>query len=894
MKNLLPNDQYAAARASTLTAFYTPTQIIQAVYAMLERMGFKGGNILEPSCGIGSFFGLLPGNMQNSNLYGTELDALTGQIAQMLYPDAHISIQGFEENKMPDNYFDVAVGNVPFGDFKVDDPRYHKENFLIHDFFFAKALDKVRAGGVVAFITSKGTMDKKDPTVRKYLAERADLIAAIRLPEDRFKDNAGTTVTTDIVLLQKRQQILDIEPDWVHLDTNADGISLNRYFVQHPEMICGRFVERTGRFGMETACVKDPEHTFSDLLESALNQIHGKIPEREQQITDIPETEPAFLQASPEVRNFSYILVDDQIMFNEDGMMKPVSMSKTAENRVRGLIELRDCVRRLIHEQVEDYPQDMISAEQARLNELYDAFTAQYGLINSRGNNMAFADDDSYYLLCSLEIMDEKTKQLERKSDMFTKRTIRPHRAVTEVETSSEALAVSIAEKAGVDLSFMAQLTGKPQDEIIQDLRGVIYCVPYTQPTQYVTADEYLSGNVREKLQLAQLAAKTEPAFQINADALKRVIPEDLSAAEISVRLGTTWIPQEDIHQFVEELLQPSWRVSNYLHVHYSAYTGDWNIEGKSLDKNNVRANKTYGTNRASAYRLIEDSLNLRDTKIYDSVRDQDGRQKPVLNVKETMAAQVKQERIGEEFKDWIWKDPNRRDRLVRYYNDTFNAVRPREYDGSHIVFGGMNPEITLRTHQINAVARVLYGGNALLAHVVGAGKTFEMIAAAQESKRLGLCNKSMIVVPNHLVGQWASEYLQLYPSANILVTTKKDFQTANRKKFCARIATGQYDAVIIGHSQFEKIPMSTVYQKEHLEAQIDEIEDAIEQAHRQNSERFTIKQLERSRKGVEARLKKLLSAERKDDVICFEELGVDRLFVDESHFYKNRAKRCA
>lgn len=887
LKMLLPEEQYAAARASTLTAFYTPPVVIRAVYEVIGNLGFEHGNILEPACGTGNFFGLLPESMSSSNLYGIELDPLTGAIAKQLYPDAKIAIQGFEESKLPDNYFDVVLGNIPFGDFTVDDACYNSEKFLIHDFFFAKALDKVRPGGVVAFITSKGTMDKKDPSVRKYLAQRAELLGAIRLPEDTFRANAGTEVTSDILFLQKRERIIEVEPDWVYLDTTENGITMNRYFVEHPEMICGEMVLESGRFGMETTCKAKPDTALADALHDAVRHITGTIPEYQHEIDEVIEVLPEIIDADPEVRNFSYALVDDKLYFREDSVMKPVYLSQTAESRVRGLVEIRDCVRRLIHYQTEDYPESTVQAEQQQLNRLYDAFTEKYGLINSRGNNMVFAADESYYLLCSLEILDEKGN-LERKADMFTKRTIRPHRAVTSVETSSEALAVSIGEKARVDLLYMQKLTGKSQDEIIRDLHGVIYRVPMTEPERYVTADEYLSGNVREKLRIAELAAKADPNYQINVESLKQVIPKDLSAAEICVRLGTTWIPQEDIQQFVVELLQPSWYAEEKIKVRYSPITGDWNVEGKSADRNNVRANSTFGTNRASAYRLIEDSLNLRDTRIFDYVLDDNGNKKAVLNQKDTMAAQAKQERIGQEFRDWIWKDPDRRNRLVRYYNDTFNSVRPREYDGSHIVFSGMNPEITLRPHQVNAIAHILYGGNTLLAHVVGAGKSFEMIAAAQESKRLGLCQKSMFVVPNHLVGQWAAEYLRLYPSANILVTTKKDFQTANRKKFCSRIATGEYDAVIIGHSQFEKIPMSEERQRRQLEEQIEEIKDGIRQAKEAKSERFTIKQMERTKKSIETKLKKLNSTERKDNVICFEELGIDRLFVDESHFYKN------
>lgn len=885
LKMLLPEDQYRAAMESTLTAFYTPTVVIRSMYEALERMGFSQGNILEPSCGVGHFFGLLPESMVGSKLYGIELDPLTGAIAKKLYPKADIVIQGFEETKLPDNHFDVVLGNVPFGDFKVIDERYSGQNFLIHDYFFAKALDKVRPGGVVAFITSKGTMDKENPSVRRYIAQRAELLGAIRLPNDTFHANAGTEVTSDILFLQKRDRVIDIDPDWIHLDRDENGIAMNSYFVQHPEMILGDMVMESGRFGMESVCKAKADMLLAEQLHEAVQHINGSIPAYE--IDEVSDNQPEMIEASPEVRNFSYALVDGQIYFREDGVMKPAEVSKTAESRIKGLIEIRDCVRRLIQYQTDDFPEESIQGEQQRLNSLYDIYVEEHGRINSRGSYLAFGSDESYYLLCSLEVLDDEGN-FKRKADMFTKRTIRPHRAVTSVETSSEALALSIGEKARVDLDYMQQLTGKPKEEIVRDLQGVIFRIPAVQSAEYVTADEYLSGNIREKLRTAELAVQSDLSYQVNVEALRNVLPKDLSAAEISVRLGATWIPQEDIQQFMEELLTPSYYAKRQIKVRYSPMTGDWFVENKNADYGNVRADSTYGTKRASAYRILEDTLNLRDVRVFDYIIDENGHKKPVLNQRETMTAQAKQEQIKQAFQDWIWKEPERRNRLVRYYNDTFNSIRPREYDGSHIIFGGMNPEITLRSHQVNAIARILYGGNTLLAHKVGAGKTFEMVAAAQESKRLGLCQKSMFVVPNHLVGQWASEYLRLYPSANILVTTKKDFETANRKKFCGRIATGEYDAVIIGHSQFEKIPMSYARQRAQLEQQLDDIERGIDEVQASHGERFTVKQLMKTRKSIQAKLKTLNSTKRKDNVIEFEQLGIDRLFVDESHFYKN------
>ena len=883
----LSPEEYRAAMESTLTAFYTPPVVIKGMYEALERLGFSEGSILEPSCGTGNFFGLLPDTMAGSKLHGVEIDPLTGKIAKQLYQKANIAVQGFEETKLPDDHFDVVIGNVPFGDFKVNDSRYNAQKFLIHDYFFAKALDKVRAGGVVAFITSKGTMDKASPEIRKYIAQRAELLGAIRLPDNTFRANAGREVTSDILFLQKRDRVIDTEPDWVHLDTDENGITMNSYFVQHPEMILGEMKMESTRFGFDSACKAYQDIPLSELLHNAVQNIQGEIPEYENELDEISDGQDASIPADPNVRNFSYALVDGKVYFRENDRMTPAAASVTAENRIKGLIQIRDCVRKLIEYQTEDYPDDLIRTEQENLNRLYDGFTQQYGLINSRGNYLAFASDESYFLLCSLEVLDDEGN-FKRKADMFTKRTIKPHREITSVETASEALALSIGEKARVDLPYMEQLTGKPKEEIIKDLQGVIFRIPASEPAQYVTADEYLSGNVRAKLITAEAAAKENPEFAVNAQALRQVIPQDLSAAEISVRLGTTWIPQEDIQRFVMELLTPSSLAASRIKVRYTPINGDWFIENKSSDYGNVKADSTYGTKRASAYRIIEDTLNLRDTRIFDYVYDENGNRKAVFNAKETTAAQAKQEVIKQAFQDWIWKDPERRNRLVRYYNDTFNSVRPREYDGSHITFGGISPEITLRPHQVNAIAHILYGGNTLLAHKVGAGKTFEMVAAAQESKRLGLCNKAMFVVPNHLVGQWASEYLRLYPSANILVTRKQDFETGNRKKFCSRIATGDYDAVIIGHSQFEKIPMSIERQREQLERQLDDIERGIDDVKASKGEQFTVKQLMKTRKGIKTKLDKLNDTKRKDTVIDFEQLGIDRLFIDESHFYKN------
>lgn len=884
----LSPEEYRAAMESTLTAFYTPPVVIKAMYDVLDRLGFSQGNILEPSCGTGNFFGLLPESMQNSKLHGVEIDSLTGRIAKQLYQKANIAIEGFEKTNLPDDHFDVVLGNVPFGEIRVNDSRYNAQKFLIHDYFFAKALDKVRAGGVVMFITSKGTMDKASPEVRKYIAQRAELLGAIRLPDNTFKANAGTEVTSDILILQKRDRVMDIEPDWVHLDTDENGVTMNRYFVEHPEMVLGEIKMENTRFGtFEPVCKARKDIPLSELLSNAVQRINGEIPELDNRVDEISDEQELSVPADPNVRNFSFTLVDGRVYFRENDRMQPASVSMTAENRIKGLIQIRDCVRKLIEYQTDDYPEEMIRTEQENLNRLYDVYTAKYGLINSRGNYLAFASDESYFLLCSLEVLDDEGN-FKRKADMFTKRTIKPHREVTSVETASEALALSIGEKARIDLPYMEQLTGKTQAELVQDLQGVIFKVPNCEHVSYVAADEYLSGNVRNKLTVADLAAKNDPELAVNVEALEKVIPKDLSAAEISVRLGATWIPQEDIQRFVMELLTPSSYAAGRLKVRYTPINGDWFIENKSSDMGNVKADSTYGTKRASAYRIIEDTLNLRDTRIFDYVYDEHGNKKAVFNAKETTAAQAKQEVIKQAFQDWIWKDPERRNRLVRYYNDTFNSVRPREYDGSHITFGGISPEITLRPHQVNAIAHILYGGNTLLAHKVGAGKTFEMVAAAQENKRLGLCQKSMFVVSNHLVGQWASEYLRLYPSANILVTTKRDFETGNRKKFCGRIATGDYDAVIIGHSQFEKIPMSIGRQREQLEKQLDDIEHGIDDVQASKGEQFTVKQLMKTRKAIKTKLEKLNDTKRKDTVIDFEQLGVDRLFIDESHFYKN------
>ncbi len=896
LKELLTDAEYAAARESTLTAFYTPPVVIRGIYAALGQMGFTQGNILEPSCGIGNFLGMLPENMSGSKLYGVELDDLSGRIARQLYQRSSIAVQGYEKTAFPDNFFDVAIGNVPFGQFHVADKRYDRLNFPIHEYFIAKALDQVRPGGVIAVVTSSYTMDKRTASARKYIAQRSELLGAIRLPNNAFKAAAGTEVVSDILFLQKRERMVDIEPEWVHLATNEGGIQMNSYFIDHPDMILGEMKMVSGPFGPTPTCESYPEQPLEALLAEAVQNIHGEITtyDREEEL----EGEDHSIEADPAVRNFSYTLVDDQIYYRENSRMNPVEVSKTAESRIRGMIELRDCVRTLLEYQTEDYPDEEIKAQQAKLNALYDAFTRKYGLINSRGNAIAFDQDSSYFLLCSLEILDED-RNLKRKADLFTKRTIRSHKPAEKVDTAVEALALSIGEKAHVDMDYMSRLTGKDEETLFSDLKGVIFLNPaYTGENdgheKYLPADEYLSGNVRQKLAVAQGKAEQDPQYQINADALAQVQPTDLTASEISVRLGATWLDTEYVRRFIFETLGTPRSAQWSMKVHYSGITGEWRIEGKSKDRGNVKAISTYGTKRVNAYEIIETTLNLKDVRIFDYQYDEEGRRIAVLNKKETAIAQSKQELIKDAFAEWIWKDPNRREAICKTYNILFNSNRPREYDGSHINFSGMNPEITLRKHQVNAIAHILYGGNTLLAHVVGAGKTFEMVAAAMESKRLGLCQKSLFVVPNHLTEQWATEFLQLYPAANILVATRKDFETKNRKKFCGRIATGDYDAVIIGHSQFEKIPMSVERQRAILEQQIDEIMMGISEAKREKAENFTIKQMEKTKKGLQAKIDKLNDQSRKDDVVTFEELGVDRIFIDESHYFKNRAKRCA
>lgn len=891
LSSVLTPEEYASARESTLTAFYTPPEVITAIYKAMEQMGFKEGNLLEPSCGIGNFIGMLPDAMQDSKIYGVELDTISAGIAQQLYQKTTIAAQGFEETNLPDSFFDGVVGNVPFGDFKVSDKRYDKHKFLIHDYFFAKSLDKLRPGGVMALVTSKGTMDKETLAVRKYIAQRAELLGAIRLPNNTFKGNAGTEVVSDILILQKRDRLIDIEPDWVHLDTDENGIKMNSYFVQHPEMILGEMKMVSGRFGMEATCVPYENADLAAQLDDAVANIHGEITEYE--VEEELEEEDNSIPADPTVRNFSYTLVDDKIYYRENSRMTPVEVSATAENRIKGMIAIRNSVRTLIELQTEDYPDSEIKAEQERLNRLYDTFSGKYGLINSRANTSAFSQDSSFSLLSALEIIGEDG-ELERKADMFSKRTIKPHTPVTSVDTASEALAVSLGEKATIDMDYMMELSGKSENEIFEDLKGVIFLNPLYEygnsyEPKYLMADEYLSGNVREKLRIAKKSAELYPEdYKVNVEALQKVQPKDLTASEISVRLGATWLPPDDVQEFIFHLLETPRYAQWNIKVHFSPFTSEWNIEGKSYDKGNVRAYNTYGTSRINAYKIIEETLNLKDVRIFDYIEDDEGKKKAVLNKKETAIAQSKQEMIKQEFQDWIWSDPERRERLCKSYNEKFNSVRPREYDGSHIIFNGMNPEIELREHQKNAVAHILYGGNTLLAHAVGAGKTFEMVAAAQESKRLGLCNKSLFVVPNHLTEQWAAEYLQLYPAANILVATKKDFETKNRKKFCGRIATGDYDAVIIGHSQFEKIPMSIERQRAILEQQLEEITGGIAELKRNRGENFSIKQLEKSKKSIKQKLDKLNDQTKKDDVVTFEELGVDRLFVDESHYYKN------
>ena len=903
LKSLLDEDEYAAARASSLTAFYTPPVVIRGIYKALSQMGFQQGNILEPACGTGNFIGLLPADMAGSKAYGVELDSISGRIAQQLYQNASISVNGFETVQMPDSFFDVAIGNVPFGDFKVVDRRYDKHHWLIHDYFFGKALDKVRPGGIVAFITSKGTMDKENSAVRRYLAHRADLIGAIRLPDNTFKQNAGTEVTSDILFLQKRDHITDLEQDWVQLDTDENGIRMNRYFVQHPEMVLGDMVMESTRFGMDSACKAREGADLSEQLAQVIQFLQAEIKPYE---LEEPDEEDRSIPADPTVRNFSYTIVDGQVYYRENSLMHPMEVSVTAENRIRGMIELRECVRRLIEYQTEGYPDEDIQAEQKKLNSLYDSFTAKYGLISSRGNKLAFSEDSSYCLLCSLEVLDEQGN-LKRKADMFSKRTIRPHVAVTSVDTASEALAVSISEKACVDMGYMAELSGKSPEELESELAGVIFRniegpenpdelrgnFLSLQAFSLVTADEYLSGNVRRKLRMAKAFLETAPDSQKEAarrqiEALEAVQPADLGAGEIGVRIGANWVPIDIYQQFMEELLTPGYYARNRIKILRSEVTGQWAITDKNSDRGNVKVLTTYGTKRMTAYHILEQTLNQKDVRVFDYIEDENGNKKAVLNKKETAIAQDRQELIKQKFSEWIWRDIDRRELLCRVYNETFNGVRPREYDGRHIRFEGMNPEISLRPHQINAIAHVLYGGNTLLAHEVGAGKTYEMVAAAMEMKRLGLCTKSLIVVPNHITEQWAAEFLQLYPSANILVATKKDFEKQNRKKFCSRISTGDYDAIIIGHSQFEKIPMSAERQQAILQQQIDDILFGIEQAKSQKAERYTIKQMERTRKSLEAKLAKLNDQSRKDDVVTFEELGVDRIFIDESHYFKN------
>ncbi|MCH5353649.1 MAG: DEAD/DEAH box helicase family protein [Acutalibacter sp.] len=904
LKSLLDEDEYAAARASSLTAFYTSPVIVEAMYQALAQMGFQSGNILEPSCGIGNFIGMLPETMADSKAYGVEIDSISGRIARQLYQNSSIVVNGFEKVQMPDSFFDVAIGNVPFGDFKVLDKRYDKNHWLIHDYFFGKTLDKVRPGGIVAFITSKGTMDKENSAVRKYLAQRADLIGAIRLPDNAFKRNAGTEVTSDILFLQKRDRMTDIEPDWVHLDTDENGIRMNRYFVQHPDMVLGRMVMESTRFGMDSACKAYEGADLSEQLADSIQNLHAEITAYE--VDELDEEEDRSIPADPDVRNFSYTIVDGTLYFRENSRMHPVEASVTAENRIRGMIALRDCTRRLIELQTEGYPDKDIQQEQAKLNKLYDDFTKKYGLISSRGNSLAFSEDSSYCLLCSLEVLDEEGN-FKRKADMFTKRTIRPHEAVTSVDTASEALAVSIAEKARVDMAYMAELSGKTEDELEHDLAGVIFRDIHCAETAaaiprafvdlnrypFVTADEYLSGNVRRKLRMAKamyevLPAEKKEQVSGNVTALEAVQPVDLTAGEIGVRIGANWVPIPIYEQFMYELFGTSGYAKSRMKILHSKATNEWNITEKNADRSNVKAFSTYGTSRVNAYHILELTLNQKDVRVFDYVEDEYGNRKAVLNKKETAIAQDRQELIKAKFAEWIWKDIDRREMLCRIYNETFNSIRPREYDGQHIRFSGMNPEITLRTHQINAIAHVMYGGNTLLAHEVGAGKTFEMVAAAMESKRLGLCTKSLIVVPNHITEQWAAEWLQLYPSANILVATKKDFERQNRRKFCGRIATGDYDAIIIGHSQFEKIPMSKERQEIMLQRQIDEMLAAIQEAKSAKAERYTVKQMEKTKKSLENRLAKLNDQSRKDDVVTFEELGIDRLFIDESHYFKN------
>ena len=898
LKELLTPEEYAAARGSTLNAHYTSPTVIRAIYETVGRMGFETGNILEPSCGVGNFFGMLPEEMRNSRLYGVELDSISGRIAKQLYPKADITVAGFETTDRRD-FYDLAIGNVPFGQYQVNDKAYNKLNFSIHNYFFAKALDQVRPGGVVAFVTSRYTMDAKDSTVRRYLAQRAELLGVIRLPNDAFKKNAGAEVVSDIIFLQKRDRPLDIVPEWTQTGQTEDGFAINRYFIDHPEMVLGRQEPVSTAHGMDYTVNPIEGLELADQLHDAVKYIRGTYQEAELPELGEGEAIDTSIPADPNVKNYSYAIVDGQVYYRENSRMVRPDLNATAEARVKGLVGLRDCVQELIDLQMDAaVPDSTIREKQAELNSLYDSFSAKYGLINDRANRLAYADDSSYYLLCALEVIDEDGK-LERKADMFTKRTIKPHQAVAVVDTASEALAVSISEKACVDMDYMSQLTGKTKEELAGELQGVIFRVPgqleQDRTPHYVTADEYLSGNVRRKLRQAQRAAQQDPVYAVNVEALTAAQPKDLDASEIEVRLGATWIDKEYIQQFMYETFNTPFYLQRSIEVNYSSFTAEWQIKGKSsVSYNDVAAYTTYGTSRANAYKILEDSLNLRDVRIYDTIEDADGKERRVLNAKETTLAAQKQQAIREAFRDWIWRDPERRQTLVSQYNEEMNSTRPREYDGSHITFGGMNPAITLREHQKSAIAHVLYGGNTLLAHEVGAGKTFEMVAASMEAKRLGLCQKSLFVVPNHLTEQWASEFLRLYPSANILVTTKKDFETHNRKKFCARIATGDYDAIIMGHSQFERIPISRERQERLLYEQIDEITEGIAEVQASGGERFTVKQLERTRKSLEARLEKLQAEGRKDDVVTFEQLGVDRLFVDEAHNYKNRAKRCA
>nr|WP_319638187.1 helicase [Mediterraneibacter faecis] len=887
LQTILSEEEYESARESTLTAFYTPPIVIKSMYQALENMGLKSGNILEPSCGVGNFIGMKPESLSDCKIYGVELDSVSGRIATQLYQKSKIAVEGYEKANLPDSFFDVAVGNVPFGEFKLFDNRYDRYNFFIHDYFFAKTLDKVRPGGVIAFITSSGTMDKKNPYVRRYLAQRAELIGAIRLPNDTFTKNAGTKVTSDIIFLQKRDHMILEEPDWVYLDYDDNGIEQNRYYVRHPEMILGEMVMESGPYGMRSTCRPYEGRELSELLSVAVEALKGTIEEVE--LEELIEEEDHTIPADPLVNNYSYTLVDGKLYYRENSRMKPVSLPMTGTNRVKGMIAIRDCARELIRYQTEGYSDEIIEGQQKELNRLYDLFRSKYGLLNDRANMRVFADDNSYPLLSSLEILAEDGT-LERKADMFSKRTIKAHEAVTSVDTASEALSISLAEKAKVDMDFMSELTGKSEEELERELSGVVFRLPEsgTENPKYVFEDEYLSGNVREKLKVAELTAQSDARYQVNVTALQNVQPKDLSASEINIRLGTTWLPESDVEDFMFQLLNTpnymQWRIK----VHFSKYTGEWQVEGRSLDKGNVKANNTYGTTRANAYCIIEDTLNLRDVRIYDYVEDEDGKKKAILNKKETAIAQGKQDLIKQAFQDWIWKDPERRQRLTDYYNENFNAIRPREYDGSHLNFYGMNPEIRLREHQKNGVARILYGGNTLLAYVVGAGKTYTMVAAAMESKRLGLCHKSMIVVPNHIIEQFAAEWLQLYPAANLLVATKKDFETKNRKRFCARIATSDVDAVIIGHSQFEKIPLSIERQQNTIRSQIEELVQGITEEKARNGNKFTIKQLEKTKKSLLVRLEKLNDQSKKDQVINFEELGIDRLFVDEADGYKN------